>query len=140
MEIIFKMKRWYLLQFKALAATAFFSFVVSADCFAAACCGGGSAAPSIISGDNLSQITTSFSSTDVVIDNVDADGIWRTWDKHQQVKTLRLDAAHLIDDRWQASAAIPFIQRARLSKTTSGVGDLALSIFSTYSFISGELI
>ncbi len=105
---------------------------ISEDTLAAACCGGGFAAPSIIAGDDKAQISTSVSYTQVAIDNVDSNGIWRKWDDHQEVQTYRIEGAHLISDRWQAGLAIPVIQRSRLGQTQSGLGDIATSVAYEY--------
>jgi len=99
---------------------------------AAACCGGGFAAPSIIAGDDKAQLTTSFSATEVVVDNVDAQGIWRKWDTHQQVQTFKIEGAHIFWDRYQAGFSIPIIQRSRESLNYSGLGDISTSIAYEY--------
>lgn len=98
----------------------------------AACCGGGFAAPSIIAGDDKAQITTSYAYSDVVVDNVDANGVWRKWDVHQQVQTFRMEGAHLISDRWQAGGTIPVVQRSRLDQNYSGLGDVSGSVAYEY--------
>lgn len=96
--------------------------------WSAACCGGGLAAPSIISGDDRAQFSSSFSFTEILIDNVDARGIWRSWDEHQKIQSLRIDAAHLISDRWQVGMSLPIVQKTQLNTKRSGLGDLALTI------------
>lgn len=93
--------------------------------YAAACCGGGFAAPSIIAGDEKAQLTTSFSATEVIVDNVDDQGIWRTWDTHQQVQTFKIEGAHIFADRFQVGFSIPVIQRSRDSFNYAGLGDIS---------------
>jgi hypothetical protein len=93
--------------------------------WAAACCGGSFAAPSIISGDDKAQLTASYSHTEVAINNVDSRGIWRTWDKSQQVKTMRIDGAHIVEDRWQAGLTLPIVQRTQMNQEHSGLGDIS---------------
>jgi len=100
--------------------------------WAAACCGGGFAAPSIIAGDEKAQLTTSYSYTDVVIDYVDSRGIWRQWDEHQKVQTLKIEGAHVIADRWQAGFRLPILQRSRINESHSGLGDLSFSFGYEY--------
>lgn len=109
-----------------------FNLFISQNVFAAACCGGGSAAASIITSDDKAQVSTSFTSMQVVVDNVDSEGIWRKWDDHQQVKTFRIEAAHIISDLWQVGAAVPIVQRSRLDKTYSGLGDVVGSLGYEY--------
>lgn len=110
----------------------FFSFIVIIFCqqkiFAAACCGGGSAVPSIIAGDDKAQISTSLSTTDVVINNVDSRGIWRKWDQQQNVRTIKIEAAHIFADRWQVGLSLPVIQRSFNDQTYSGLGDAGVSL------------
>jgi hypothetical protein len=109
-----------------------FSFFLTQKIFAAACCGGGSAAASIITSDDKAQVSTSFTNMDVVVDNVDSQGVWRKWDQHQQVKTFRIEAAHIISDLWQVGAAVPVVQRTQLDKSYSGLGDVVGSLGYEY--------
>lgn len=110
-----------------------FSLLTSqSSAWAAACCGGGFAAPSIIAGDDKAQLTTSYSYSEVVIDNVDSRGVWRKWDTHQQVQTFRIEGAHLISDRWQAGGSIPIVQRSRLEQSYSGLGDVTGAVAYEY--------
>lgn len=99
---------------------------------AAACCGGGFAAPSVIVGDDKAQITTSYSVVDVVVDNVDTQGVWRKWDSHQQVQTFKVEGAHIFWDLYQAGFSIPIIQRSRESLSYSGLGDISTSLGYEY--------
>jgi hypothetical protein len=109
-----------------------FNLFLAQNVVAAACCGGGSAAASIITSDDKAQVSTSFTSMEVVVDNVDSEGIWRKWDDHQQVKTFRIEAAHIISDLWQVGAAVPIVQRSQLDKTYSGLGDVVGSLGYEY--------
>lgn len=95
---------------------------------AAACCGGGVALPSIISWDDKAQLSMIYSVSSIVVDNVDTNGVWREWNEHPEVQTLRLEAAHLITDRLQAGIVAPFSQRSRLDESSSGIGDLSTSL------------
>lgn len=115
----------------------FFSFFLvgilfSAKAKAAACCGGGFAAPSIIAGDDKAQLTTSYSETKVVVDNVDTQGFWRKWGTHQQVQTFKIEGAHIFWDRFQAGLSIPVIQRSREGLKYSGLGDISTSLGYEY--------
>lgn len=102
------------------------------DAFAAACCGGGFAAPALIVNDDRAQVTGSWGYTDVVVDNVDARGLWRSRDEHQKVQTLRIEAATLIADRWQTGISLPIIQRHYSGDTSSGLGDVATTLGYEY--------
>lgn len=95
---------------------------------AAACCGGGFATPSLISGDQKSQFTASYSLVEVSVDSVDSRGIWSKWDEHQKVQTLKLDAAYLLSDRLQMGVSIPVIQRSRMQDHYTGLGDVSVSL------------
>lgn len=110
----------------------FVSILFTQQAFSAACCGGGFAAPSIISGDDKAQLATSFTSTQVVVDNVDTQGIWRKWGTHQQVQTIRIEGAHVFKDRFQAGFSIPVIQRTREALSHSGLGDISTSVGYEY--------
>lgn len=98
----------------------------------AACCGGGLTTPSIIANDDRAQLTTAYSFSEVVIDNVDSKGIWRKWDNHQQTQTLKIDGAHLLTDLWQAGFSISAVERSRLAEKFSGLGDVSLTTAYEY--------
>jgi hypothetical protein len=117
-----------------LSSLLLFSFVVFAtkQALAAACCGGGFAAPSVIVGDDRAQLTSSFSYTDVVVDNVDSKGLWRQWSAHQSVQSFRFEGAHILSDRWQAGFSLPILQRSYLGQDHSGFGDVAGSVGYEY--------
>ncbi|MFN8845446.1 MAG: hypothetical protein ACK5V3_00475 [Bdellovibrionales bacterium] len=114
----------------------YFSFLLFSINFneakGAACCGGGFAIPSIITGDDKAQLTTSLSFTEVVVDNVDSQGIWRNWDEHQNVQVLRIEGGHIFDDLWQVGFSLPVIQRVRQSETHSGLGDISINVGYEY--------
>lgn len=120
------MKLWWLLRFSLLL------LLMPHVARAATCCGGGVSAAALISGDEKAQLTASYTQTNVVVDHVDAQGIWRTWDEHQQVRTVRLEGAHIFADRWQAGFALPVVQRTYLGQEHSGLGDLTASLGYEY--------
>lgn len=99
---------------------------------AAACCGGGTSNSSLISGDNKAQLSTSLSHTQVTVDSVDSDGVWRISDQHQQSDSFKIEGAHIIDDRWQAGASLPVIQREKFHQKKSGLGDLNTTLGYEY--------
>jgi len=99
-------------------------FCRASSAWAAACCGGGFAAPSVISGDDRAQLSASYSLTEVTVDQVDSKGIWREWEHHQKVQTYKIEGAHLLNDRFQTGFALPVVQRTKLGKTYSGLGDM----------------
>lgn len=104
--------------------------------FAASCCGGSFAAPTIINGDDRAQLTASFGYTQVAIANVDADGMWYSAGRERNTRTLKLEGAHLLHDRWQAGFSIPVITRSAPhdgSNSSSGLGDVATDI--AYEFL-----
>lgn len=114
------MKLWFAFLFNII----FLPHVV----WAAACCGGGFASPSLISGDHKGQFTTTYSLIEVTIDSVDSRGIWNKWKDHQKVHTLRIEGAYLLSDRWQVGITIPVIQREKLQEQYTGLGDVSLSL------------
>ncbi|HMN68624.1 MAG TPA: hypothetical protein PKC28_08795 [Bdellovibrionales bacterium] len=117
-------------KFKALAVLALVSAARFA--FGAACCGGSFANPSLVAGDEKAQFTTSYAFTELAVDNVDSRGMWRKWDEHQQVQTLRLEGAHIFRDRWQAGASVPVVSRELNDESHSGLGDVATSLGYEY--------
>lgn len=100
----------------------------------AACCGGGMSVPTMIISDDRAQFSASYGRMDVTVDNVDSQGIWRRWEQHQHVQTIKLEGAHIISDRWQAGMSMPIIQRQYGSDSYSGLGDIATSL--SYEYLS----
>jgi hypothetical protein len=111
---------------------ALLSALFPASAHAAACCGGGFGLPSIIAGDDKAQLGSSYSFSEVSVDNVDSRGIWRKWDEHQRVQTLKIEGAHLLSDRWQAGLTLPIIRRSFSGQTYSGLGDISSSLAFEY--------
>lgn len=103
----------------------------ASDAQAAACCGGTSAAPALISGDDAYQFSFIASRAEVIGD-APASGrpIFRGPGSDEVTETYRLEGVALVSDRWQASAALPLVRKSRAtgdaSLGRSGVGDISL--------------
>ncbi|MBX3039223.1 MAG: serine protease spb1 [Bdellovibrionaceae bacterium] len=95
--------------------------------WAAACCGGGVASPSLIAGDHRAQLGTSLSHTEILVHSVDTKGDWHRWRQRQQVQVLRLEGAQLLSDRSQAGFSLPVFHRIRDAENSSGLGDVSTS-------------
>ena len=106
-------------------------FVLPSLGHAAACCGGGFSLPSLLTGDDRAQMTTSLASTMTAID-VQPSGKWLPRANPERAETLKLEGAALISDSWQAGASVPLTRRARVGPDgdaqASGLGDIALSL------------
>lgn len=115
-----------------------FSFLVAllpVQVLASACCGGAFSIPSIITGDDAAQVSTSFSQSKVHAD-VTADGIWRRRESSDVSQVFKIDGAFIIDDRFQMGFSIPVQSRTRAGAqggTSSGLGDIALQ--GAYEFL-----
>lgn len=99
----------------------------SLDALAAACCGGGFGTATVISGDDKAQFTGSYSANKIIVDSVNSKGIWKTSNSYQLTETYKIDAAHILSDRWQAGLSIPIIKRSKFANTYSGIGDISLT-------------
>ncbi|MFM8270079.1 MAG: hypothetical protein ACKN9V_07810, partial [Pseudomonadota bacterium] len=100
---------------------------------AAPCCGGPANVPSLISGDDESQLTTTFSLGSVVAEAPVGGGIkYRKENDHEDLQTFRIDGAVLLSDRTQAGLSIPIVRRARsrgsFSSDSMGLGDVAINV------------
>ena len=98
---------------------------------AAACCGGGFAAPSLISGDERAIFTASFGVTAIARD-VYPDGLWARRDFSETTQTVKLDAAHIFLDRFQAGLSLPIVRRTRQGEGAAGLGDAAATLGYEY--------
>lgn len=111
-----------------LTTISFLLSLLPAQVFASACCGGAFSIPAIITGDDAGQVSTSFSQSQVQAD-VTASGVWRKRDTSDVSQTFKIDAAHILDDRFQAGISIPVQTRTRngvQGGKSSGLGDVAV--------------
>lgn len=104
-------------------------FSLRAD--AAACCGGGFAAPSLIAGDDKAMLTGSYMYSEIKND-VYADGLWSKRDYQESLETFRLEGAHIFKDRWQGGFSLPVVKRRRATESSSGAGDMAATLGYEY--------
>lgn len=107
--------------------------LVSKAIWTAPCCGGTATVPSLISGDDQSQLTTTLSAGSVIAEAPVGGGIkYRKENDHEEIQTLRIDAATLLSDRTQVGVTIPVVRRARSRgdsfANSSGLGDMALTL------------
>lgn len=114
----------------------FFSLLIifySPISFGAACCGSGFAIPSIITGDEKAQFTSSLTHSDVVAD-VSSSGVWQRHSS-EQINTLKIEAAHIFNERWQAGISLPVQQRKKPStdkNSSTGISDISTQIGYEY--------
>lgn len=108
-----------------------FAFVIGSKVFAAACCGGGFAAPSLIVGDDKAQATLSYTHAQIS-DDVGADSFWRKRDFRETSDTIKLEGAHIFKDVFQGGFSIPVIRRDRGGHQSTGLGDISGTIGYEY--------
>lgn len=100
--------------------------------WAAACCGGSSASPSLILGDDRLQLSTQLSRGQTVVDYVDAMNGWHTQEDMASSETLKIDVVYLVSDLWQVGASIPWIQKKKAGEHSAGLGDVSLTLGYEY--------
>ena len=110
----------------------FFSFWIK-EVFGAACCGGTANIPSLISGDDSSQISTTLISSQIVAEAPVGGCIkYRKSNDQETAQTLKIDGATLLSDRWQTGFTVPITRRARTrgqnEASASGLGDISLNV------------
>lgn len=115
------------------AAFLFLCLVSFRGAGAAPCCGGTANVPSLITGDDRSQISATLSTASVVADAPVGGGVaFRGENDREQAQTLRVDAALLLTDRVQAGVTVPVTRRARTRNNNpaeaTGLGDVSASV------------
>lgn len=105
--------------------------LAAGDARAAACCGGSSASPSLISGDDAYQFGVTVSNAEVIGDAPETGRpVFRGSNSDEVTRTLRFDAAAILSDRTQASVSVPFasksVRAGDASNSSSSMGDLSL--------------
>lgn len=108
-----------------------FSLLAARSAFAAACCGGGFAAPAVIVGDDRAQFTATYGLTRIAAD-VDENSLWRERESRETGETLKLEGAHVFRDVWQAGMSVPVVKRARGGESSTGLGDVAATLGYEY--------
>jgi hypothetical protein len=109
----------------------FFVFIISAETFAASCCGGGFALPSLITSDDRAQITTSISQGSVKAD-VTSGGVWYKRNYSDQTQIYKIEAAHILADTFQVGVTLPAQMRTRQiensQQSSTGLADISAAI------------
>ncbi|MBS1960659.1 MAG: hypothetical protein JST04_00475 [Bdellovibrionales bacterium] len=113
----------------SLAVGALLAFAGNAR--AAACCGGTSATPSLITGDDAYQFGLAVSRSEIIGDApTSGKPVFRGDGTDEVTTTYRLDVAAILSDRTQASVTVPFVSKSvaagGTSNGASGVGDASL--------------
>lgn len=111
----------------------FFLLGISRTVLSAPCCAGNAQFPTIIAGDDRQQITSTLSFAGIPAEaSVDGSLKYRKKDDLETSRTLRLDFASLISDRFQVGFSLPWVHRHRERKTkeysASGLGDLTSTV------------
>jgi hypothetical protein len=102
--------------------------------WSAACCGGGVAFPSLISGDQRMQWSATLSQAMVAVESVDDEGYWSRSDQKNELRTIRLDGSMIFSDRFQVGWSVPVLQRVREDGSETGLGDVSTSL--GYEFLT----
>ncbi len=105
---------------------------------AAPCCGGASAIPSLISGDDRAQMALSYSQAQVIGDMpVSGPARMRPSDDLEQIHTLRIDTAYLLTESVQLGLVVPVVKRSRdlgnQHPESTGLGDVRIN--AGYEFL-----
>lgn len=100
--------------------------------WAAACCGGGSALPSLITTDDRSQFSSTLSLGEVVVDNVNGAGYWFRNAEHQKTQILKFDYAYVLDSDIQLGVTIPIVSKKFADQSYSGLSDVQMNIAYEY--------
>lgn len=118
-----KIRRLYHLLFSLII----FGGILPQNCFSGSCCGGGLTSTFLITGDDKAQFNSVYSFNKANFD-IDQNGYWRDRNSSESLETFRLEAAHILMDRWQAGISLPIIRRTRGNESATGLGDLATTL------------
>jgi len=109
--------------------------------FGAACCGGSTAIPSLITGDNQGQVSFSISKSKVIGQTYGkSEPVFFNDNKNYQTNTLSIKGAYLLSSLWQLGVEGAFISKDNTYNSTSeSASSLSDSSFSlTYEFLPEE--
>lgn len=125
MELTLLIKSPRILIFNIATAVSFLFF--SRLALAAACCGGGFAMPSVITGDDKAQLTTSYSYSKIDTD-VFSNGVWQKRTADDSTQIYKIEAAHIFADRFQYGLSLPLQTRKKegsIGGQSTGLGDIS---------------
>lgn len=111
-----------------------FCLLKSTAALAASCCGGGFATPSVITGDDRAQLTSSLSYSKIDTD-VFSNGVWQKRAGNETSRTYRIEAAHIFADRFQAGFSLPILTRSKDGSQggeSTGLGDTSVQLGYEY--------
>ncbi|MCB0406165.1 MAG: hypothetical protein KDD51_15395 [Bdellovibrionales bacterium] len=99
----------------------------------AACCGGASNIPTLLTGDDRLQLTASVSSGEVVAEaTTQGNVLYRAYTDEEFRQSVQLDGAVLLSDRFQLGWSLPLLRRSRsrngVSEAAAGLGDVSASL------------
>jgi hypothetical protein len=116
---------WWIKLLRKFAFNFFLLFLIAPNLLlAAACCGGGFAIPSLITGDDKAQVTTSYSYSKIDTD-VFTNGVWQKRNSDDVSNVYKLELARIFLDRYQAGVSIPIQTRTLSRGTSTGLGDIS---------------
>ena len=97
--------------------------------FGAPCCGGSSAIPTLITGDDRAQVQASISHGSIIGDAPNQGiPVFRSSTDSENLDVFNLAGAYRITDRTQAGLGVPIVSRSRQTSTAetsaSGLGDV----------------
>ncbi len=101
----------------------------SVGAWSAPCCGGSSALPQLITGDDRAQVTAGMSESRVIGDAPSAGiPVFRADGNREVTRSFRMDGAYLLSDRFQVGAGTSLLRRSRsLASDPEGVAATGLS-------------
>jgi hypothetical protein len=108
-----------------------FSLGFAEQISASSCCGGASAIPVLILGDEKAQMGLGLTQSKVS-DYVDRDSLWQKASAKDQTDTVILNGSLVFQDRWQAGVSLPIVQRSVSDQKVSGIGDLTVNVGYEY--------
>lgn len=110
------------------------AFFIPAQAWSAACCGGSSALPSLITGDDKALISASIARSRIDTD-VYTNGIWQKRKLDDESDLYKIDVAHIISDRTQAGLSLPIQARRKEGDQggkSSGLADVSTQFAYEY--------
>lgn len=114
-------------------------FLLSIKAYGASCCGGGSGAQFLITGDQRAQISLSQSQNNVIGDtNPSGESVFRNENNIERINRTNISGTYLFGEYIQVGVAANFQEKYRQTisgnnETNRGLGDLTL--FSAYEFL-----
>lgn len=84
--------------------------------------------PSLISGDDRLQFSSSYSRTKLIVDSIDGEGVWHLARSNTFIDQYKFDLAYSFAELWQVGISVPVMLKINPNAQASGLADISANL------------